>query len=48
MAVEGGTSRGVCQGPHLCWPMINFNGMIVGGPKLPATSNSFWRMFWRP
>ena len=47
--IEGGTSRGVCQGEdHGCWPLINYNGMLIGGPKMPAVKNSFWRMFWRP
>jgi hypothetical protein len=47
MAIEGGTSRGICY-THMCWPMINWNGMNVGGPTFRATTNSLWRMFWRP
>jgi hypothetical protein len=45
--IEGGTSRGVCT--TICWPIINNEGMLLGGPKFRSVfPNSPWKLFWRP
>ena len=46
--LHGGTSRGICW--RLCMPMLNDQGLLVGGPDFVNTKpwNSPYRMFWRP
>ncbi len=45
-AIEGGTSRGVCQ--WNCAHLIEIHGMTLGGPLFPASfPNTPFQMFWR-